>query len=129
MEIGSKHRYAIPLLPLEAHRVPLGERWAVVLAGGEGRRMRPAIHRWFGEARPKQFCAFIGKRTMLEHTWARARQIVKDRNVLTMAMAGHEHWLRECGTGEIPGEVVYQPCDRGTAATVFLGLAKILARG
>jgi len=34
--------------------------WAVVLAGGEGVRLRPLVRRAFGDERPKQFCPLLG---------------------------------------------------------------------
>ena len=49
-----------------------GQRWAVVLAGGEGARMSSFVTQWLGAHRPKQYCAFTGERTMLEHTMERA---------------------------------------------------------
>ena len=42
-----------------------GSLWAVVLAGGEGVRLRPLVHRAFGDERPKQFCPLLGPRTLL----------------------------------------------------------------
>ena len=33
-------------------------RWGILLAGGEGTRMRPLIRSWLGENRPKQYCTF-----------------------------------------------------------------------
>jgi hypothetical protein len=47
------------------------ERWALILAGGEGLRLRPLTRAIAGEDRPKQFCAVIGGDTMLE--WTRRR--------------------------------------------------------
>jgi mannose-1-phosphate guanylyltransferase len=52
-----------------------GHRWAVILAGGEGERMRAAITSWLGTHRPKQYCSFVGSRSMLEHTVDRARRL------------------------------------------------------
>ncbi len=39
--------------------------WSIVLAGGEGERLRPFVERWLGRHRPKQYCAFVGTRSML----------------------------------------------------------------
>lgn len=47
-------------------------RWSLVLAGGEGERTRPFIKEWLGYHKPKQFCSFVGRRSMLQHTWGRA---------------------------------------------------------
>ena len=40
--------------------------WGIVLAGGEGERLRGFIREILGTDRPKQFCAFCGQRTMIE---------------------------------------------------------------
>jgi hypothetical protein len=34
--------------------------WAIVLAGGEGMRLRPVIRHLYGDDRPKQFAALVG---------------------------------------------------------------------
>ena len=51
------------MLRAEAH--PL---WSIILAGGEGERTRPFIEQWLGGHKPKQYCTFVGKRSMLQHT-------------------------------------------------------------
>jgi len=43
-------------------------RCGIVLAPGEGKRLRPFIQRLRGKDLPKQFVNFIGTRSMLEHT-------------------------------------------------------------
>jgi mannose-1-phosphate guanylyltransferase len=45
-----------------------GDMWAVVLAGGQGRRLRPLIRRVCGDERPKQFAPLVGSRSMLSAT-------------------------------------------------------------
>lgn len=60
--------------------------WAIVLAAGNGRRLAPFLRRR-GHQRPKQFCAILGQRTMLEHTWKRVEMIVPRERVLTVADA------------------------------------------
>ncbi len=43
---------------LEAvHSAPTPRTWAVVLAGGEGSRLKPLVRRLFGDERPKQYVA------------------------------------------------------------------------
>ena len=45
-----------------------GSLWAVVLAGGEGVRLRPLVRRVCGDERPKQFVPLLGTRTLLRQT-------------------------------------------------------------
>lgn len=101
--------------------------WAIVLAGGRGERMREAIQQWLGAYRPKQFCRFAGDRTMLEHTWDRARQLVGQNNIVTVSVADQAVYFDEMDINSIPGTVLYQPDSNGTAAAIYLALAHILA--
>ena len=49
--------------------------WSIVLAGGEGERLKPFVQKWLGRHKPKQYCTFIGTRSMFQHTLDRADQI------------------------------------------------------
>jgi mannose-1-phosphate guanylyltransferase len=103
-----------------------GSNWAIVLAGGSGERMRESISKWMGAYKPKQFCAFTGNRTMLEHTWDRAKQLVGQTNIVTVAVNEHSLYFEQMGS-RVPGTLIYQPGNIGTAAAVYLALAYILA--
>lgn len=52
--------------------VPLGKTpeglWAIVLAGGEGVRLRPLTRRLYAEERPKQYAILTGSRSLLRQT-------------------------------------------------------------
>lgn len=101
--------------------------WAILLAGGEGTRMRPTIRRWLGEDRPKQFCTFTGTRSMLQHTLDRALSVVAADRVVTVIRDGQQRFLADAVVGPPPGHVLVQPADGGTAAAVFTALTAIRA--
>lgn len=101
-------------------------RWAIVLSGGEGRRMQPLINDWLGENRPKQYCTFVGSRSMLQHTIDRACSVVSPGNVLTIIGEGHQRHLAHAMRRRLPGRLIEQPRDAGTAAGVFLSAAYAL---
>lgn len=100
--------------------------WSIVLAGGEGRRMRPFIRTWLGEERPKQYCTFVGSRSMLHHTWARACALVPPSRVVTVVADGHRRYL--AGLQDAPGPIVEQPRDCGTGPGVFLPAAMVASQ-
>ena len=47
-------------------------RWGVILAGGEGKRLLSLTRRIAGDERPKQFCAIVGRETLLDQTRAQS---------------------------------------------------------
>ena len=105
-----------------------GSLWAVVLAGGEGARLRPLIRHLCGDERPKQFSPLLGARTLLGQTLDRVGlQIPPDRTVL-VALQAHARYLeRELGTTPRP-HVLSQPENRGTAAGILLAAQWIETR-
>ena len=46
----------------------LRSRWGMILAGGDGTRLRSLTRRIAGDERPKQFCRLLGEQTLLEQT-------------------------------------------------------------
>ena len=58
-------------------RVESKPLWSIILAGGEGNRTRPFIEQWLGRHKPKQYCTFVGNRSMLQHTFDRADRLVR----------------------------------------------------
>lgn len=107
----------------------LGKLWAVVLAGGEGERLRPLIRRWLGRHQPKQYCTFAGTRSMFQHTVDRALGLAPPGHVITVMARSHHSYVRAQLDGRLLGAVLLQPENRDTAAGIFLPLAYIRAQG
>jgi mannose-1-phosphate guanylyltransferase len=105
-----------------------GNLWAIVLAGGEGVRLRALVRGLYGEERPKQYAALAGSRSLLRQTLERAALLVPPRRTVVVTLASHAGYL----AAELPGlaevTVLAQPCDRGTAAAVLLAAHWIHAR-
>jgi mannose-1-phosphate guanylyltransferase len=99
--------------------------WSIVLAGGDGERLKPFVRQWLGYEKPKQYCRFVGTLSMLEHTLDRADRISEPEHKVTIVARNH----RRCGWTEPlrskPGRLILQPFDLGTATAVFLSLAYI----
>ncbi|MGH7824954.1 MAG: sugar phosphate nucleotidyltransferase [Candidatus Binatia bacterium] len=102
-------------------------RCAIVMAGGDGQRLRPFVHELRQKALPKQYVNFIGRRSMLEHTIDRAQRIVPMKHIVTVVSESHLD-LSEARQqlSVLPREsVVVQPLNRGTWAGLLLPLARI----
>jgi len=113
---------------VRAPAVPAGDRWAVVLAGGNGRRLERFVRQVLGAEGPKQFCRIIGTRSMLRHTWDRALRLVAPERIVTVITAGQERYLAEEGRRGVPGTVFVQPENKETAPGILLPLLWIARR-
>ena len=103
--------------------------WAVVLAGGEGVRLRPLVRRAFGDERPKQFCPLLGPRTLLRQTLDRVGLLIPHSRTVVVGLESHARYLaREFD--ERPGpHVLSQPLGaRPIAAEVSAGGSPHVAR-
>jgi mannose-1-phosphate guanylyltransferase len=101
-------------------------RWSIVLAGGEGARLRPYVERCFGQVIPKQYCAFAGDRSMLQETIDRATRL-SGNDVAIVTAAHHERWAAEQLAG-FRGHRIAQPANRETGPGIYLPLAYVRAR-
>jgi mannose-1-phosphate guanylyltransferase len=90
--------------------------------------MESFIRRWLGYPRPKQYCAFSGRRTMLEHTLERAQRTVSPSRIVTVINSDHRRYVEEPRRLEVPGLIIEQPrrCDTGPG--VFLPLTHVMAQ-
>ncbi len=102
-----------------------GHRWTVVLAGGEGNRIRPAILDWLGEQRPKQYCTFVGTRSLLEHTFSRAGRLVPEERTLVVVDSSHERFAAPQLDLRPAIRRIVQPCNRDTAPGIYLPLTYV----
>jgi mannose-1-phosphate guanylyltransferase len=102
-------------------------RWALLLAGGDGTRLRTLTRHLTGDDRPKQFCPVMGGATLLEETWQRAILAVPHEHAMVVVTQRHEVFygplLRATG---IP-HLVAQPENRGTGAGIFYPLLRLAA--
>lgn len=100
-------------------------RCGIVLAAGDGKRLRPFVEKLRGCAVPKQYVNFIGRRSMLEHTFCRAQKMIPPERLFTVVSQSHlQHpdvtrqlsgWPMAC--------LVEQPNNRDTGPGLLLPLA------
>ena len=105
-----------------------GHLWAIVLAGGEGRRLAPLIRRFYGDERPKQYAALIGSHSLLRQTLDRVALLIPRRRTVVVTMASHAKYFERELEGVPDVHVLAQPSDRGTAAGVLLAALWVRAR-
>jgi mannose-1-phosphate guanylyltransferase len=102
--------------------------WAVVLAGGEGQRVRSFLQQLCGGSGLKQFSTIIGDRSMLRCTLDRIERLIPRERILIVVGAHHRpevdrqlpHWPRQ--------NIIFQPANRDTAPGILLPLAHITNR-
>ena len=63
--------------------------WSLVLAGGEGSRLRSLTTDGAGASVPKQFCSLFGATTLLEDALNRGRAVADGR--ICAIVADHHH--------------------------------------
>ena len=94
--------------------------WGIVLAGGEGVRLRPLARRVCGDNRPKQYVSLFGDRTLLRQTLDRVALGIPPARTVVITLRSHAGYFAEqSGDGESP-HILVQPEDRGTAAGILL---------
>jgi mannose-1-phosphate guanylyltransferase len=104
------------------------DHWAVILAGGEGTRLRSLTRAIAGDDRPKQFCSIIGGCTLLEQTRQRVALSIDLERTLFVVTERHERFYQALADTLPDGLLLEQPDNRGTAPAILYALFRIAAR-
>jgi mannose-1-phosphate guanylyltransferase len=102
--------------------------WAVVLAGGEGTRLRALTTGPCGTPVPKQFCSLQGGRTLLEDAVARASGLIDESRICAIVAQQHRQWWTHALKRMPNQNIIVQPRNKGTAIGVLYSLLSVLAR-
>jgi len=73
----------------------IGKLWGIILAGGEGTRVRPFLQHLCANRGIKQFCAVTGRRSMLEHTLARVERLIPRQRIVIVVSRQHRREVAE----------------------------------
>jgi mannose-1-phosphate guanylyltransferase len=98
---------------------------AVILAGGNGTRLRPLTQRISGDARPKQFCPLLGEATFLTRTRRRVELVISPERTLIVVSRPHRRYYAPLLADAPPDSVLVQPDEHGTGAGILLPLLRI----
>ena len=100
-------------------------RWAIILAGGEGKRLR-SLTRRLGYDVPKQFCPLLEQETLLQLTLRRVALAIDPVQTVTMVTRSHARFFSPLMEA-LPGRdahrkarqnLIVQPENRGTAVAI-----------
>jgi len=100
------------------------KRWGMILAGGDGTRLRSLTRFISGDDRPKQFCPLLDDHTLLAHTVRRAGLSICTRQILFALTRAH----REFYSRELDGfrrNWIVQPANKGTAPPIAFSVLSI----
>ena len=112
------------VIAMRAAAPPRAGRWGVVLAGGDGTRLKTLTRLICGDDRPKQFCPLVGKDTLLEQTRKRAERSIPPERILFLLTRSHSaYYLDEHGLR--PSQRIIQPANTGTAPPIVYSLLSI----
>ncbi len=104
------------------------DTWAVILAGGDGVRLRELTTTAEGQTIPKQFCSLKRKACLVEDAIERARAIALPQHICSVVAAQHRRWWSAPLKSLAAGNIFVQPANRGTANGILFALLEVEAR-
>jgi mannose-1-phosphate guanylyltransferase len=102
-----------------------GETHIVILAGGDGNRLRSLTRSLAGDERPKQFVTVLGGQTLLDQTRRRASLLVPPERTHVVLTRPHEPYYRGLAATLPSTSLIIQPENRGTAAAVLYAALRV----
>jgi mannose-1-phosphate guanylyltransferase len=102
--------------------------WAVVLAGGDGSRLREITTTAAGEVIPKQFCSLQRETCLLEDAIKRAETVAMPQHICGVVAEQHRRWWSRALKTLPTRNIFVQPKNRGTAHGILLALLQIERR-
>jgi mannose-1-phosphate guanylyltransferase len=124
---GRDGKFGLPqighkLMSFKPNRLP----WAIVLAGGDGTRLRSLTRRIVGDSRPKQFCRIFGGRTLLRQTRDRIEPLFRRDRTLFVVTKAHASFYAEELRDTEDARILAQNQNRGTGIAITAALLPIL---
>jgi mannose-1-phosphate guanylyltransferase len=102
--------------------------WSIVLAAGDGNRLKALTTTEAGDTIPKQFCSLNRPECLLQLALQRAACISSPETTCTVVAAHHRRWWRGPLQHVPTSNVFIQPRNRGTAVGTALSLLHVETR-
>ncbi len=101
------------------------DSWGLILAGGDGARLREVTTTGDGVTIPKQYCSLKGDSCLLQDAIKRAQSVAMPTQIAMVVAAQHRRWwssaLAQCNEAH----VFVQPQNRGTAYGILFALLRL----
>ncbi len=104
---------------------PRSERQAVILAGGEGSRLKSLTRAIAGDERPKQFCPILNDRTPLDETRNRVALRIKPENTFFSLTQKHQSFYEHALWNVPETNRIVQPENKGTAPAILYSVMRL----
>jgi mannose-1-phosphate guanylyltransferase len=101
------------------------DRWAIILAGGDGTRLRSLTRAIAGDDRPKQFCPILRNETLLDQTRRRVSLAIPAGQTLLSLTETHEDYYKPLVADLAVENLVVQPSNLGTAPAILYSLLRL----
>ena len=101
-------------------------RFAVILAGGDGSRLKSLTRLIAGDERPKQFCPILGDSTLLDETRKRVAQAINPDSTFFSLTQKHEGFYERPLWNVAERNLVVQPENKGTAPAILYSLMRLV---
>ena len=108
--------------------ITMRNRWAILLAGGDGTRLQSMTRAITGDNRPKQFVPVIGRSTLLDQTRRRVELSIEPGRTLTVVTRKHRRFYERLAKEIPPSLLLEQPLNRGTAPAILYALLHVAKR-
>ena len=104
------------------------DRWAVILAGGDGTRLQSMTRAITGDNRPKQFVPVVGGASLLDQTRRRVALSVLPGRTFIVVTQKHRQFYNSLAQQISPGLLLQQPSNKGTAPAILYALLRIATK-
>lgn len=104
---------------------PTRDRWAVILAGGDGTRLRSLTRAIAGDDRPKQFCPILRNETLLDQTRRRVSLSVRPDQTLLSLTETQREFFAPLVANIAEENLVVQSANLGTTPAILYSLLRL----